>query len=182
MLKKYDATSPDFVNTSEAFSKIIFIGNNNVAIPYINIDLMDSNPITGKQSVVDYSYYVFLRVRSMLFEARNGKLAFDFNFSQVENFILEYIMVGGYQNACEAEVKIECEKLLFYVSDTAKFGQFGDFMPVDTPDYKMNMIAEKVDNFFLVSNLPEDIKVILGENIYSLNFSYYKTDSKTGIN
>ncbi|MDQ6609045.1 MAG: hypothetical protein M3Y85_04410 [Bacteroidota bacterium] len=170
MLKKYSATKPVFVDTYEAYSKTVFVGNNNVVVPYISVGLMPHNPIINKQSVVDYSYYVFTSVRSMNFTARKGKLTVDFNVIADKEYIAEYIMAGGYKSDNCAEVKIDCEGLIFYIAESAKIGQFGDFMPIDTSNFKQNMDTDTVESFFLIDNLPQEIKEVLGSNIYCLTW------------
>ncbi|MEO6838496.1 MAG: hypothetical protein ABI185_08895 [Ginsengibacter sp.] len=170
-MTKYYATNPDFVDTYEAYSKTVFIGNNNVAIPYVNVGLMPDNPINGKQSVVDYSYYFITRVQSMIFATRKGKMTFDFNGTTDKNYITEYIMAGGYKIDNGAEVTIRCEGLIFYLPDTAKINDpFHPFIPIDTPNFKQNMITEEVDSFFSIDNLPQEVKEVLGNNIYSLTW------------
>lgn len=169
MLKKY--TADDFVNTSEAYSDKIFIGSNNIAIPYINVGLMPDNPITKKQSVIEFSYYVLTGLKSMKFQAKRGKLDLDFNFTITETVIKEYVMVGGYKNDNEAELEIECTGLLFFLPPYSKSSEFPNlFVPVDTPNFKCNMNTDQVESFFSYEKLPKEIKEVLGPDIYSLKW------------
>lgn len=169
MLLKYAAIKPSFINTSEAYSKTIFVGNNNVAIPYISAGLMPHNPITNKQSVVDYSYYVFMDVHSMNFSAMKGKLTINFNAKIDSNSITEYIMAGGYKSDNGAEVKIVCRDFVFYLLDNARISDPSHpYLPLDTPNFRQNLDTNEVDAFFLFENLPKDIKEILGKNFYNL--------------
>lgn len=168
-LSKFKVVNTNFINTSEAYSKIIFVGNGNVAIPYINIGLMQRNPINKKQSVVDYSYYVFIGVQSMNFSAMKGKLTIDFDVDLATNSITEYIMAGGFNSDNGAEVKIICNDLIFYLPDGAGINDpFHPYLPFDTPNFKQNIDTKYVEAFFLTQNLPEEIKEILGGNIFSL--------------
>ncbi len=169
MLRKLNAVNPGFVDTYEAYSKKIFIGSNNVVIPYVNIGLMPSNPINHKQSVVDFSYYVFIDVGSMNFSAKKGKLTVNFNENIDVNGTTEYIMAGGYESGNSAEIKIVCKDILFFLLDEARINDtFHPYLPLDTPNFKQNIDTKEVDDFFSLKNLPTEIREILGENLYSL--------------
>jgi hypothetical protein len=161
---RYNATKPAFVNTSEAYSKDLFCGNNNIVIPYINLDLMPGNPVTNtEQSVLDYGYYVLEGVQSAFFDCAEGRFNMDFNLPLDEDFIIEYVGHGGYKSSNSSEVKIVCKDLALYVPENAKLSQFPDlFVPEDTPNFKRNMDTGAVEAFFLLQNFPEAIREILG--------------------
>ena len=168
-MEKY--INSDFADTYEAYSNKIFIGINHIAIPYINICLMPGNPITEKQCEIDYSYYIFRDVQAIEYRAKTGQLNFDFSEIKDDNNITEYVIIGGYKNI-GAEVKIKFKESIFYALDNAKFCKFPDmFMPTDTPDYNQNLNTEDVKNFFLLKNLPKEIKEILGADIGSFIWS-----------
>src|ERR1700743_1331649 len=112
MIVKYSADKPEFIDTAEAYSKSIFVGNNNIAIPYINLGLTPGNPINVKQSVVDYSYYVITGVQTMFFNGSKDKLALDFK-PAAQDSITEYIIIGGYISNGGAEVTLKCQGRLF---------------------------------------------------------------------
>jgi len=161
--------SAEFIDTAEAYSQITFFGNNNIAIPYINITIMPDNPITHKVSFVDYSYYVLTGVRSMEYGSAKGKLIFSFGSSPKDvPPLIEYIMIGDYQSV-GAEVKIECQGIDYYMFDNSKISSRpDDFIPYETPNFKQTMNTEEIENFFSFQNIPSEIKVILGNNISSL--------------
>jgi hypothetical protein len=159
----------EFVNTSEAYSQIAFFGNNSIAIPYINIGLMPDNPITHRQSFVDYSYYVLTGVKSMEYGSDRGKLLFGFDLLiDDEPLIIEYIGLGNYKSV-GAEVKVECRELHYYTFDTSKISiRPDDFIPYETPKFKQTLDTNEVEKFFSSQNIPDEIKAILGNNINSI--------------
>lgn len=168
-MKIYNTIKDDFVDTCEAYSKCVFLGSNNLVIPYLNIGLMPSNPINGKQSVVDFSYYVFRGVESTFFNASKGHLTIQFDVPRNASFITEYVIVGGYQNENGAEVKIVCEEKLFFLPATSLINDsFHLFSPVDTHRFNRNMEIERTDAFFLKQNLPFELKEILGNDLCSI--------------
>lgn len=169
MIKIYNTTKNSFVNTYEAYSRPIYIGNNNVVIPYINIDLMPHNPITVKQSVIDYSYYVFNEVSSMFFNANKGKMKIDFTITSKGEEVTEYIMAGGFDSSNVAEITILCKELIFCLPEESKFSDTRNpFIPFDTPKYKQNLDIDLVNTFFSRENLPKEIINFLGANPYCL--------------
>jgi hypothetical protein len=170
MVLKYNATNLAFVNTSEAYSNPIFIGNNNIIIPYINVGIMPDNPITGVQSVIDFGYLVFKHVVSVIFESPKGELTFGFNSEMEKNYVTKYIGVGGYRSHVEAELKIDCTEIFFYILENATVNSPSTpFIPIDTPNFKRNMDVKQVNSFFLLINLPEEIKEVLGSPSYSIS-------------
>lgn len=165
IMKKY--INPAFVDVYEVYSEKIFICNNNIAIPYINIGLMPENPITHEQSVVDFSYCVFTGITSIEINSNNGNLQFDFKEKEEnKSFIEEYLSFGGYKSDYGAEMKIVCESMLYFLPDTATIKRpIPPFVPIDTPNFKMNMDCKKIEAFFTLTNLPQEIKSILGKDI-----------------
>jgi hypothetical protein len=159
----------EFVNTSEAYSQIAFFGNNSIAIPYINIGLMPDNPITHRQSFVDYSYYILNGVKSMEYGSAKGKLLFGFNLLiDEEPLIIEYIGLGNYKSV-DAEVKVDCQALHYYTFGTSKISMLpDDFIPYETLNFKQTLNTDEVEKFFSFQNIPNEIKTILGNNINSI--------------
>ena len=163
----------EFVNTPESYSQITFFGNNNIAIPYININLMPDNPITHRNSFVDYSYYVLIGVKSMEYKSDNdkGKLNFIFDLAN-ENLptITEYIVIGNYDyKSVWAEVKIECMGIHYYTLDNSKISfRQDDFIPYQTPNFKQTLDVNEIERFFSFQNLPDEIRATLGDNISSI--------------
>jgi hypothetical protein len=166
-MNKY--TSAEFVDTYEAYSQITFFGNNNIAIPYINIGLMPNNPITHKQSFVDFSYYILAGVKSMEFGSAKGKLFFSFNLL-VEDMplVTEHITIGNYESV-GAGVKVECRDMFYYTFDNSRISiRPDDFIPYETPNFKRTLDTEEIERFFSFQNIPDEIKAVLGDNISSM--------------
>ena len=67
MLKKY--TNADFIDTSESYSDKLFLGSaRNIVIPYIALDLLPQNPVVQKRAIIDYSYFGFINIESIIFQ------------------------------------------------------------------------------------------------------------------
>lgn len=159
----------EFVNTSEAYSQMMFFGNNNIVIPYVNINLMPDNPINNKQSFVDYSYYVLTGVKSMEYGSAKGKLLIRFDLLIEDAFLItEYIGIGNYKSI-GAEVKIECRDMIYYILESSKISTSPDaFIPYNTPAFKQTLSTDVVERFFSSQNIPDEIKAVLGNSISSL--------------
>ena len=132
---------------------------------------MPGNPINAKQSVVDYSYYVIIGVQTMFFNGSKDKLALDLVQPISQDLITEYIITGGYLSTGGAEVTIRCKERRLFLLDTSKLQEaLHPFVPRDTPRFKRNMDTEKVDMFFSLESLPHEIKILLGEDSFSLTW------------
>jgi hypothetical protein len=164
-LIEYKNISIRSVNTSEAYSRVFFIGNNNAVIPYINVGLMPENPINGETSFVEYSYYMFGDISSVIFNA--AEIIHLESRADTVPLFEEYVILDGIKKSNGAEVKILCNELSFYVpiiSRTSK--QPNTFIPIETPKYKRNMDSGSVDNFFSKESLPQIVRNILGDFFY----------------
>ena len=160
MLLKYNAGKIDFVNTSEAYSSKLYVGRNNILIPFINIGLMSSNPINSKESVIDYSYYLLREVYKTSFSMINEKLE-EVKKEVDVDLINEYIMIGGFQNVRLQEIEVFCKGRYLYFADNAIISNpLKPFVPRPTPNFMQNLPNYKVDNFF--NKLPVELEEILG--------------------
>lgn len=171
-MQQYVVTNLDFVNTSEAYSNTLFIGNGNVLIPYISQGLMPDNPINGKQTVIDFSYYMLEGVSTMSF----GALWTTFTITVSDNpgsLLEEYIMFGIDDGA---EVKILCSGLRLFIPDSSIIRSCHQpFVPYDIgspyPQYRQNIDRARAVSFFEGHDLPEEIKGILGSPIQKLTWT-----------
>jgi len=171
MLKKFINT--DFIDTSESYSDKLLLGSkNSIVIPYIGLDLLPSNPVAKNRIIVDYSYFVFISISSIVFKSTNLNLHFKHTLLNQPQHIVEDIMVGGYKNDNAVEVEIKCEKSILYLPPNFKLGSYPcPFMPIDTPNFTRNMDIDEVEAFFDFSSLPSELQEILGENIYATSVS-----------
>lgn len=168
MIRKYSATNPEFVDTYDAYSQIMYISGDTVVIPYINAGLMEGNPVTQKRVVVDYSYYLLTGVRSIHGFSAAGELRLDIAPGVDHLSITAHITFGGY-GSIGSECKVECKDLYFFVDENAVLSDhLSPFMPVDTPRFKQNLPAVEVNAFFQQENLPPEIKAEIGSTIYRL--------------
>lgn len=168
MIKRF--INADFANTSEAYAKNFFLGKKNIVVPYINLDMMRENPISGNGRFVDYSYFIFKDVRQMLIGTKHMSLKLDFSSDISEDCITENIAFGGYKSI-GAEASVICKDCLVYLPDNAKFSsELLSFIPIDTPARGRNITTEDVEDFLLLKNLPKEVKTeFLGEEICSFS-------------
>jgi hypothetical protein len=165
MIKKH--LNLDFINTSEAYSKLIFLGNNNVVIPYINLNLLKNNDINQNNCFVDFSYCALINVATMEYESNNGKLNLNITEDQQQG-IVDYFMIGNI-DSINSEVKIQFREFHYYLNESSRFSNNqDDFIPYPTPNFNQTISAEKVLDFFLVEKLPAEVRAIVGKNVISL--------------
>lgn len=162
-MQQYVVKKYDFVNTSEAYSNTMFIGNWNVVIPYISQGLMPDNPINGKQSVIDFSYYVLEGVSVMSFGASRAK--FSITVSNNSDSLLEEYIGFGLEDG--AEIKVLCSGLKLFVPDSSIIrSSFEPFVPIDTgsafSNYRQNINAADATAFFDGHKLPDELKELVG--------------------
>lgn len=171
MMKKYKASESDFIDTSEAYSQLMFIGNNKVVVPYINIGLMPDNPISGNQCVVDFAYYLLDNVQGLVFGA--SQIGFSLILAEEKGEqILEHVSFGGgYGISNGAEVAVKCSDLYFFLPDDSGLSSpHKPFVPRNTPTFKSNLDPDKVDLFFKLENLPAELRQMLGDDVHVLTW------------
>jgi hypothetical protein len=165
---KYRIVNPDFVNTSEAYSKLLYIGNNNLVVPYVNIGILPANPINGNDSVVEYSYYIIYKTGYIIVNTPKDEILMQFHTKEKanENVIIEYIVVGGYMTNNSTELKISCKSIELFIPEGSTVEKSSNpFIAEDNGYLKQNMRTEDVNNFFSFERLPVEILEILGDNI-----------------
>ena len=169
ILKEYKDVGSRSINTSEAYSKVFFIGLGCAVVPYINVCLMPENPINRIHSFAEYSYFVFGDIGSIVFNAEETlNIEFD-NVNKISSFE-EYISLDGSQNSNGAEVKILCNGMSLFLSSNTRISlQANSFIPIDTPNYNRNMNIHEVEKFFSKENLPQEIKSVLGLNFQMIS-------------
>src|SRR5437762_1393609 len=104
-MKLIEYINPKFVDTYEAYSSVIHIGNKCFVIPYINIDIMGENPISAKQARIDYSYYVFKGFKSIEFALSKCNLTIKTDII-ADTLRKEHIGFGGYKTSDAGELKV----------------------------------------------------------------------------
>ncbi|MET0464053.1 MAG: hypothetical protein ABW007_12905 [Chitinophagaceae bacterium] len=171
-MQQYTVTKYGFINTSEAYSNTMFIGNRNVVIPYISQGLMPDNPINGKQAVIDFSYYVLEGVSVMSFGASRANFSITVS-NNADALMEEYISFGGEDGA---EVKVLCSGLKLFVPDDSVIrSSFEPFVPFDrnssNPNYRQNIDTAVANAFFDGRDLPEDLKQLLGSPCQLLSWT-----------
>lgn len=158
------------INTSEAYSRFFFVGDKNVVVPYININLLPNNPINEESVFIEYSYYVFKDVRfAQFFGSEN--IHFDFINSKDKDGVIQEVYIGldGIGRSNGAEIKICCyEHSLFIPIESRISNVSTSFIPRDTPVFNMNMNVAEVQRFFSKKKIPDALNSYLGERFYSI--------------
>lgn len=133
---------------------------------------MPDNPINGKQSVIDFSYYVLEGVSVMSFGASRAKFSITVSNS-LDSLLEEYI---GFGLKDGAEVKVLCSGLKLFVPDTGIIrSSFEPFVPIDTgssfANYRQNMDTGVATAFFEGRELPDGLKQLLGSPFQVLSWT-----------
>lgn len=154
--------NPNFINTSEAISDCILFGNNCLIIPYINLALMEYNPINNKSSFVKYGYYVFEGVRSLIAKAESVSFKIESTGYTSSDTKKEYLIVGGYSKEMKgAEVELQFENSSFYMPGNTEISPTLFINQMDDNQYE--------DNIFLsFENASKLLLDKLGINYYRL--------------
>ncbi|MDV7696741.1 hypothetical protein N6B72_07410 [Chryseobacterium soli] len=167
------------VNTSESYSKDIFVYDKNIIIPYINLQIFSVDFAHNKIKrfdKLDFSYLIFKGVKEILWNhkyydrAKYGKLILN-NSCNENDYSLDYISGANVFNeydGCEFKIKFKEQCLYFSEDDVCvKNGALDLWMPVDTPNFLRNLDEEKVLSFFIKENIPNEILKIIGADCFS---------------
>ncbi len=171
-MQQYIVTHLEFVDNYEAYSNTMLIGNGNVVVPYISLGLMPDNPINGKQTVIDFAYYLLEGVSVMSFGA--SRATFSITVSDSPDSLLEEYISFGLRDG--AEVKVLCSGLKLFVPDSSIIrSSFEPFVPIDVgspfANYRQNIDTATATGFFEGDELPRELKQLLGSRIQSLSWT-----------
>lgn len=156
----------EFINTPESYSSVLFWGGNNVVIPYINLELMLGNPINGSQSVINYSYVLYIGVSALAFGIDNVKLHIKASGLETNIGVNKDICFMGGIESRGVEVDISYAESILVLKEASEISSLNQpFIPRNTPYYTSNMIKDDVDSFFQLQNLPLNIKKVLGASV-----------------
>ncbi len=152
------------VNTSESYSSLFFLGQNNVVIPYINLDIISDGSAKEFRHFVNYCFYVFMDVKKIHMQSSvlNIELEFNPNNYNSNNISIEYIKIGGYKSS-EADVKILYNSATIFFPVNCTYSELqSSFIPENTPNFIRTMSEVEVETFFSYENLPSELKDHLG--------------------
>jgi len=149
---------PDSINTSEAYSKLGFMISDCLVIPYVNIQLLPSNPLSEKACFVNYSYFVFKGLVEIT-DDRGWKQVFTEGKKWASKLeIDEDILVGSWQDRVGVQLNIKCVSAKLYLGIDYAIDSSRRFIPFDTPNFKQNLSKDKVDSFFEYENILQRFK------------------------
>jgi hypothetical protein len=160
------------VNTSESYNKNVFICENNLIIPYINLEVFNikfAHPQIKRYDKLDFSYLIFKDIEEISWnyvisdEEKQGQLIFNnvpnnehlTEYVEATNIFTEYY---GYN----FEIKFKKQYLFFSEEIKVKNGGLNFWFPIETPNFRKNMDDEKVQSFFCKENVPKDVLELVG--------------------
>ncbi len=169
------------VNTSESYNKEIYLFNNHLIIPYINLEIFENK--TSLKEIkqydkLDFSYLIFRNVEEVSWgseyqdENRFKQLKFNHISSDDKEGFIEDILVANIFNeydGFEFKIKYE-EQYLCYsgINVNVKNGALDFWVPMDTPYFMKNIAEEKVLEFFNWEKIPAEIINFLEINDLSM--------------
>jgi hypothetical protein len=161
------------VNTSDSYNKEIYIIDNNLIIPYINLQIFEikfDNPKIKRYDKLDFSYLIFKNVKEIVWnykfnnEVKYGQLIFD-DTSAKNDYLTEYInatnlFIDDYGYDFEIRFK---EQYLYFSVDVNIIKQgLGFWFPIENPNFGKNMDDEKVQSFFYKESIPNEVLQLVG--------------------
>lgn len=161
------------VNTSDSYNKDIYVSENNLIIPYVNLQVFDIkfvHPQIKRYDKLDFSYLIFKDVKEIIWnyefnnEVKCGQLIFD-DLSNENDYLTEYInatnlFIDDY--GCDFEIRFK-EQYLYFSDDVNIIKEgLGFWIPIETPNFRKNMDEEKVQSFFRKENVPKDVLELVG--------------------
>ncbi|MGE8525287.1 hypothetical protein [Chryseobacterium rhizosphaerae] len=161
------------VNTSEAYNKEIFFHDNNMIIPYINLEIFDSKLTQIKMEKcdkLDFSYLIIKGVKNVSWnyeykrEIKDGELVLD-NFSNINDYLLDYVTGANLftgHSGCEFKIRFKEQYLFFFHEVGVKNGPLNFWIPIDTPNFRKNMDEKDVQFFFTKDSIPIDALNLVG--------------------
>lgn len=165
-------SNPTFVDTYESCSLRVYCSGTNIVIPYVNLALLPENPINKTIVSIDYCYYVFKRVSSLVIGGIDHRLQMHFITNRNINVKVEHVIFGRYPTTKYVEVAIEYDTSDLYIPKEAQIVPEGNFWhPLDSPIYGANMNRPLVDAFFECANFPVEIKQNLTSELYFFELS-----------
>jgi len=161
----------DFIDGEVAsYSVCGFFGSGHLVIPFINLVLLDNNPLTKKNSVVDFSYYLFVDINQVDIAGAGNNL--DVTNTDMQNDVHMTIGVASHPYGIDTRIHIGAKEAFYFIPETARVSAFPNFFStVDTASYPANLKAADVERFFSADGLPIQLRSILGERIYQINWS-----------
>lgn len=162
----------NYINTSESYSNSIFFGNGNLIVPYINLELMEGNPLTGKQNYIDYAYFVFFGVADVEFIGEGNRFSLVHSRDIQSEFIEEHINLETFNGKMGAEVKIRCKDLQLFLPNMFKYASIiQPFVFRKTPNFEPNIDQRKAASFLTgVELLEEEIISFLGKDHWRFEY------------
>ena len=146
----------DLINTSESFYKGYFIKGGNMLIPYINLCLMQGHPLNKKDKVVNLNYG-FLVLSGVVLIKKNKEWVYDDTSFKYGRY--EFLDVGGtdINVGHDVELKILFEQGYLQIMQNKELSE-EFWLPIKTPILDVNMDVQDVQDFFLLKNLPENLR------------------------
>ena len=151
-------------NTAEAYASNIFISDDKLLIPYINVQISDVNPFDiaiGEK--VSFSYLLLSGVsRVEWYGGYNGeKVIGRLILKENEEGCVDYWGISDYEK--DFEVKVKCKNKEVFIPSKSTTG-ITDWVPWKMPHWDVNMIESEVKDFFEIIDIPTDILMRFDKN------------------
>lgn len=161
------------VNTSEAYSKNMYLGENCLVVPYINLFLMPESTLQFFENYIEYTYLCFHNTTSLILY---GKETIDITTIRTSNNIKDYkeewISLSGENSSTGAEVKIVFHNMTIYIPNNSRISKSNfEFVPYDTPKYDRTLEIAKVASFFSHRFFPDGLIKSIGNTFHQITIS-----------
>lgn len=157
------------VNTSEAYNKDVFVINDILIIPFINLEIFSNTEDSNNFKIydkIDFSYLIFKGVADFkcICNSHNYDRRF-FQKSKNDEFLLSgYVGIRNlldFESQCEVEVLYKEQLLILSEDYKAKNGPLSNWIPIATVAFKQNLDNRVVDQFFSIESIPEELRIFL---------------------
>lgn len=151
------------IDTFDAYNNTIYFVKSSIILPYVNIEIFNSNRDDLKKGDrLNHSYLIYRDVSNIEVNCTGEKhIKFDKRFfSNFSNKIRLEEFVSGkniFNKGSGCEFKIKFNKGYLYIPDDFKIKNNGSWIPENTPNFKLNMEKQKVASFFKKESIPKDI-------------------------
>lgn len=151
----------DELHSFDAYYRGVILRNNNLVIPYINLGV-SQHPVNPSKDLLffDFSFMIFQGVNYLdaYINSKRYKI-----LTVIKNADVFYSFGGTYLDYDESvfnDMRISCDKAYLQILSTSRLSKTM-WLPIPTPNFKMNMSESEMNYFFDFNNFPDSIKGLL---------------------
>lgn len=160
------------VNTSEAYNKYVFVMNDTLIIPFINLEIISNTDGSNNLKIydkIDFSYLIFKGVSD--FKCSCNLHTYNEHFfhkSKKDEFLFsDYVGIRNllnFESQCEVEILYKEQFLILFDDYKTKNGSLDNWIPIQTPVFKQNLDKDTINYFFSIESIPDELLLILADN------------------